>query len=633
MCGITGLIDCDRPIDEGVLTRMRDALRHRGPDEAGIWTNTNSPAASAPFVGLGIRRLSIIDLPGGHQPITNEDGTICLVFNGEIYNFRELREELLAQGHQFKTHCDTETIVHLYEQHGVECLGKLNGMFAFAIWDANQQTLFCARDRIGEKPFYYAEPGRQFLFASEPKALLEHPSMSRRELNQSALSKYLLHEYVPWPECIFQGVKKLPPASWLIWKAGRVTTGRYWEMQFPAAGSARKDEQEYARELVDRFRKSVSMRLVSDVPLGVFLSGGIDSSSVVAAMAELVPPRQIKTFSIGFTEETFDESRYARRVAEHFGTDHHEQILSAGKMADLLPEVARFLDEPFGDASIVPTYMLSRFTRQHVTVALGGDGGDELFAGYPSFKAHRIAELCRLPESVRRALMQASTDLLPTSTKNFSLRFQLQRFLSAASEPAEVRHNLWLGSFHPRDQAELLAFPVEAPHEQPPATSPRDLMQFLIELYVKTYLTDDILTKTDRASMACSLEVRSPFLDHTFIEFVNAIPSDLKLKGFTSKYILKKAMSPQLPRGIAHRKKKGFGIPVSAWLRGPLREMAGDLLSPARIRNQGLFNPACVSRLLESHLSGKSDARKQLWTLLMFQLWYENYLRAPAPMV
>lgn len=629
MCGITGIVDSRGSVDREVLRRMTNALRHRGPDDEGYYLN--DARASGPSVGLGFRRLAIIDLGGGRQPMASEDETLWLVCNGEIYNHQDLRRELEAKGHRFRTQCDVETLLHLYEDHGPDCVQKVNGMFALALWDKRNQTLFLARDRLGKKPLYYRDDGATFLFGSEVKALLQHPSCPR-ELDRRSLSKYLAYEYVPAPHCIFKGVRKLPAGHSLTWQNGRADLRCYWDLKFPAQ-AASGDESQIAEELRERFKEAVRLRLISDVPLGVFLSGGLDSSSVVAMMAELRPAAQIKTFAIGFEEKSFDESSHARRVAEFFGTDHHEEILSPPTLLEILPKVSAFLDEPFADASVVPTYLLSRFTRQHVTVALGGDGGDELFAGYPTFKAHRLADYYRVPRTIHERLIRPLAERLPVSHANFSFEFKLKRFLRGVGCRPEIRDQIWLGSFTPAEQRALLnGVSPEIDDYEDVARAEKNCgstepLERLIYLYCKFYLQDDILTKVDRASMACSLEARAPFLDYTFVEFANSIPPNLKLRGLKTKYILKRAMRDKLPPDILARPKKGFGIPIAQWLRSDLKHMALDIFSEQRIRQQGLFDHRAVSRLLDEHLRGKKDHRKQLWTLLMFQSWFEEYMR------
>ena len=604
---------------------MAGTIRHRGPDDDGVYVDEYEDGIC---VGLGFRRLSIIDLETGNQQIANEDGSVQLVFNGEIYNYRELRAELEGRGHRFRTQADTEVIVHLYEDLGTRCFDRLNGMFGLALWDVRRRELVLARDRFGKKPLYYAEVGDTLLFGSELKALLAHPACPG-ELDVDSLSRYLALEYVPAPRSILGGVHKLPAAHLLRWRDGNVAVERWWDLAFEQPEPGRSDE-DYAEELHERLRAAVVRRLVSDVPLGAFLSGGIDSSSVVAMMVEAMPSRDVKTFSVGFGERSFDESEHGRRVAEHFGTDHHEEVFTPHVLIDVLPDVVDVLDEPFGDASILPTYVLSRFTRESVTVALGGDGSDELLAGYPTFPADRVARLYRMPRVLHEHVAVALADRLPVSTANFSLDFKVKRFLRGAGASAETRHATWLGSFTPEEQTALLGHaPADVFAEQRrafAAAPTRDPLERLVYLYATTYLQDDILFKVDRASMATSLEVRAPFLDVELVEFLGRVPARLKLRRLETKHLLKRAMAGRLPEGIADRAKKGFGIPVAEWLKADLREQLQDELSPDRIRRQGLFDPAVVEKLVSEHLAGRRDHRKQLWTLFMFQLWHRRWI-------
>jgi len=633
MCGITGIINLEKgplPFPK-ILYEMNRALTHRGPDDEGYHFGD--------YVALGQRRLSIIDLTSGHQPLYNEDGSLVIVFNGEIYNFQELRKELEAAGrHCFSTHTDTEVILHLYEEMGEQCLEKLNGMFAFALWDSKRERLFCARDRMGKKPFYYTVRKNLFLFGSELKALLKFPDLPRR-ISLAGLNKYLAFEYIPAPLTIFEDVYKLEPGHFLVIECSNPTRERmkiqpqpYWDLKFDKREISFEESK---KQLVDTLRTAVQRRLISDVPLGVFLSGGIDSSSVVAMMAQLMPAREIKTFCIAFEDQSFDESRYARIVARRFGTDHYEESLPPHRLLDILPKVSAFLDEPMADPSIIPTYLLSEFTRKYVTVALGGDGGDELFAGYDPFLAHYPARILeKFPAPLLR-LFGKLAEFLPVSTKNISLDFIVKQFLSGVHYSYGERHFAWLGSFTPEEQTLLLHPDIL---KIIPLNQTYDVIQHylnrvkiheeldgIIYLYCKIYLQDDILVKVDRASMACSLEARAPFLDHTVVEFVNSLPNHWKLHGFTTKYLLKKAMEPYLPREIIYRRKKGFGIPIGEWFKGPLKSAVAEFLHPRRLDAQGLFNPGYVKRLLQEHFDGKKDNRKKLWTLFIFQKWYDCY--------
>jgi asparagine synthase (glutamine-hydrolysing) len=578
-------------------------------------------------VGLANRRLAILDLsPAGHQPMSSPDGALWLAFNGEIYNFPRLRRELEGKGHRFATRTDGECIVHLYEEFGARCVEHLNGMFAFALWDEPRRQLLLARDRFGKKPLYYAATPSGLIFGSELKSLLRHPECPR-DLDHRSVARFLAFEYVPEPHSIIAGVHKLPAAHTLTYRNGSISLDRYWQLEFDP------EDDRNERDIIDEFRSlffdAVERRLVSDVPLGAFLSGGVDSSSVVAAMARILPRGAVSTFSIGFGENSFDESGYARAVASFFGTDHHHQTFTPPLMLELLPEVADALDEPFADPSVLPTYLLSRFARERVVVALGGDGGDELLAGYPTFTADRVAQLYRMPPSLHERVVVPLAELLPVSTSNFSFDFRVKRFLRGVSYNPIMRHAAWLGAFTPPELERLLGERFHDPYRELSESwstdySPDHVHQ-LIAFYTSTYMCNDILTKVDRASMACSLEVRSPFLDVELAEFLARVPSRFKLRGFSTKYLLKQAMRDVLPPGIARRPKKGFGVPVAAWLKEGLRGALEAELGQARIVEQGLFEPAEVQQLVSAHLRGRRDNRKPLWALLVFQLWHRRY--------
>ncbi len=622
MCGILGFINLDRNYraDERIARRMAGAIIHRGPDDEGFYFKDN--------VALGMRRLSIIDLATGHQPISNEDGSVRVVFNGEIYNFLELRERLVARGHQFRTHSDTEVIVHLYEDHGDDLVDHLNGMFAFTLWDERRQRLLVARDRMGEKPLYFTQTQESFIFASELKSLVEHPLVERR-INLLALRKYLQYEFVPSPHTIIEGVHKLRPAHRLIFEKGEWRTERYWRLSYEGE-RLQIGEDEAVEETRRRLREAVRLRLVSDVPLGVLLSGGIDSSSVAELACEAAEGR-VKTFSIAFDEKSFDESSYARLVANRLGTEHYERRFTEREMLDIVPEIPRLLDEPLGDGSLIPTFLLSRFTRERVTVALGGDGGDELLAGYPTYAAHRMADYYRaLPRLVRKGLIEPAVARLPVSTDNLSFDFKAKRFVLGAALPAGTRHTVWMGSYTAEQQRLLLAPEVLAacPDEQVfdevrvfDQPNGHDVVERMMTLDATHYLSECVLFKVDRASMAASLETRAPFLDHTLVEFLTKLPLDLKLRGFTGKYILKRAMRGRLPQQVINRPKKGFGMPVAKWVKGELRGFVRDTFAPERLRRRGLFNADYVERLLDEHERGVADHRKLIWTLLMFEMW------------
>jgi len=631
MCGIVGLVNNkNRQIDQIVLKKMTNALSHRGPDDLGLYISQKNGNA----VGLGHRRLSIIDISrSGHQPMTNENQTIYIVFNGEIYNYKELKKELVDKGHKFNSNTDTEVIIHGYEEYGDQICNKLNGMFAFGIWDENKQLLLLARDRYGQKPLYYYQSNEDFFFASELKSLNKNPDF-KNELDYKSLSLYLLYEYVPAPYSIYKGVKKLLPGNFLIWHNGQVKIKKYWDIQFNNKDIA-YNVSEIEKKILDLLKKSIEIRLMSDVPLGVFLSGGIDSSAIVALMSEIISGKNIKTFSIGFNEKSFDESSYSRKVAKKFGTDHHEKILTPKIMLDILPEIFSFLDEPFADASIIPTYLLAKFTRNYVTVALGGDGGDELFAGYDPFIAHVFASYYeKIPKYFHNKIVNLSR-ILPVSTKNMSFDFKLKQFLKGIPYIPEIRNQVWLGSFSKNDQDDILSPEIKQKladfntYENILSTinniNFRDKIDKIIFLYSKFYLAEDILTKVDRASMAVSLEVRSPFLDVNFAEFVNTIPSKLKLKGICTKYILKKSLQSKINRDLLYRNKKGFGVPLAKWMKNELKPIILDIFSSSKIKNQGIFNAKAIETLLEKHFKGKQDCRKQIWTLLMFQMWKNKF--------
>jgi asparagine synthase (glutamine-hydrolysing) len=633
MCGIAGFLTLkvsDIP-DYEILRRMREILAHRGPDDLGEYIRPLDD--QGPFVFFGHRRLSIIDLSGGHQPLSNEDETVWVIFNGEIYNFKELRSELKILGHQFKTSSDTEVIAHAYEEYGEECFQRFNGMFAIGIWDELNHRLILARDRLGKKPLYYASMNETFLFASELKAILVYPHFSRK-IAPLSLMKYLFYEFIPCPHTIFNDARKLPPASYLIWERKQVEVKEYWS-PFNLEGIEKNlPEKEVEYRMLELLKNSVKRRLISDVPLGVFLSGGIDSSAI-AALAQKEAPGKVKTFSIGFEDPSFDESKYASLVSQFLGTEHFEQRMTPKDLLDIVPNLPDILDEPMADASILPTYLLSKFTRQYVTVALGGDGGDELFAGYPTYLAHKFARKYELFLGKLHPVIHFLGNLLPVSDNNISFDFKVKKFLSGIGYPDSIRNSVWLGSFSFPEIEKVVSSEIlnhfdrlrlaEEISSYEGKFPTRDLTTLLQYLDLKLYLQESILVKVDRASMACSLEVRAPLLDYELVEFMMGLPSALKLKGLTSKYILKKAMKNFLPNEVIQRKKKGFGVPIAKWVKGPLMELFGDLLSPDRIGREGFLNPEYVTSLLQDHLHNKKDNRKQLWTLLIWELWVNRY--------
>ena len=633
MCGITGwaTLDSHVPPPEGakdLLHAMCERMVHRGPDSEGLFATTGT--------ALGMRRLAIIDLVTGEQPVFNEDRSVTVVLNGEIYNYRELRASLEKRGHAFRSASDTEVLPHLYEEYGDEMVRELNGMFAFALWDSKRRRLLIARDRFGEKPLYWGVFDKTLLFASEPKVLLAHPAV-KPSLNLQALRQYLSFDYVPAPLSIYEGINKLPAAHKLTLQDGRVNVERYWKLSYKVSEPV-PSEHEAVDHLRELLADAVRMRLVSDVPLGILLSGGVDSSTI-AALAVRASSEAVKTFSISFAEASFDESAYARGVAKYLGTDHHEERLSANLAANLVSEIGAWMDEPFSDPSLVPTYLLSRFTRKHVTVALGGDGGDELFAGYQMYAGHRWAEVYkRVPLALRRGIVEPFVRLLPVKTKNLSFDYKASRFVTGANYDTVTRHHIWFGSFTPDQQEELLTPEARAASNGEIYADARliaaecesdDLVTQMQSVDTRLYLAEDILTKVDRASMAVSLEVRAPFLDPRVAEFAASLPCSYKLHGLKTKYILKKAVHDMLPGFVTRRGKKGFGVPVAEWLKDKLRPLAHDLLSPERVRRAGVFNADYIARLQHEHERGVANHRKLLWTLLMFELWHESFVETP----
>jgi asparagine synthase (glutamine-hydrolysing) len=631
MCGICGIYGATGlPEDARALTKaMCDVIVHRGPDDDGFY-------ADGP-VSLGMRRLSIIDLATGRQPIRNEDGTIWVVYNGEIFNFPRLKPDLQSRGHAFYTNADTEVIVHLYEEYGEDFVQKLNGMFAVALWDGRRKKLVLARDRLGIKPLHYAWDGERLLFASEIKSLLR--AGISREIDLESMSRYFTFEYVPAPDSIFKAVRKLLPGHLMTVQDGRAELRRYWDVHYAETKIKPRDEAEYAEEIASRLRESVRMRLLSDVPLGVFLSGGIDSSTVTALMSETASGR-IKTFSIGFKEKTFDELDYARMVAERFATEHTEFVVDSTQVAGLVPVLMGYLDEPLADASIIPTYVISKLARKHVTVALAGDGGDELFGGYDTYKAYKVARLYRtIPGFLRKGLIGPAVRRLPASDRRLSFEFKAKKFIDGAEHPPEIANTLWWGAYTParKDKlftaelrARLAGDPFAPIAAQAAFTKAADPLDRLAYLDLKLYLQDDLLVKVDRMSMANSLEIRTPFLDYTFVEFAATIPSALKLKGFQAKSILKKALASRLPKEILTKKKIGFDIPLGPWIRRELRDFVLDTLAPSRLRRHGFFDEAYVRTILDEHLAGSHNHRQLLWPLIIFQFWHDRYIEGRA---
>ncbi len=629
MCGIAGVvggeIGVNMPGSRELMARMCGAIAHRGPDDEGHYI--------AEGVGIGMRRLSIIDVASGHQPISNEDGSVWIVFNGEIYNYREIRDDLIALGHTFQTRTDTETIVHLYEEMGERCVERLRGMFAFAIWDWRTRTLLLARDRLGKKPLHYTVAGDTLVFGSEIKSLLLHPKV-KREVNLQAISDYLSFGYVPDPATAFKDIHKLPPGHTLTFRDGQVRTRAYWDFTYQDQPETESglDEAYYLAHLNDLLAESVRVRLESEVPLGAFLSGGIDSSTVVALMArEMGQP--VKTFSIGFNEASFDELRYARLTAEKFQTDHHEFVVTPD-ICRIVNEIVWHHDEPFADVSSIPTYVVSKMAREHVTVVLSGDGGDEVFGGYERYAVERRREVFeRIPRFIRQRLMLPLSRALPRNAygRNYLRAISLDagpRYVDSSCYFTEEEKRSLLSS----DVARALngynsAEAFERLYDTPASSAPLD---HLLYLDSKAYLPGDILVKVDRMSMANSIETRAPLLDHKLIEFVQKMPASLKLRGLQTKYILKRAMSGIIPDEIVHRPKKGFDVPIKHWFNHELREMLDDMLNDRRTCERGYFNQSAVLEVLGEHRRGRRDNARHLWEFMMLELWHRMFIDGDA---
>ncbi|MCW5960782.1 MAG: asparagine synthase (glutamine-hydrolyzing) [Pyrinomonadaceae bacterium] len=625
MCGIAGFIskDKDAPTAERevLLDKMCGIITHRGPDEQG---QTVSGRAA-----LGMRRLSIIDLKGGQQPIYSEDGSKFIVFNGEIYNFRELKKELEELGYKFKTNSDTETIIHAYDEFDVKCLEKLRGMFAFAIWDAREESLFIARDRVGKKPLFFSKTASgDFLFGSELKSLLLHPGVSRK-IDLAALDAYLTFGYVPEEFCIFKNIRKLAPGSFLIYKNGEIKIEEYWDFRYEK-NEAPHTEGEYVEQLRGLIKEAVNVRLISEVPLGAFLSGGVDSSAVVGMMSEILD-KPVKTFSIGFNEDSFDELKFARIAAKHFKTDHHEFIVTPD-LVDIVDDLVWHFDEPFADPSALPTFMVAKLAREFVTVVLSGDGGDELFAGYDRYIIDKKrGPVGKLPKIFREAFLQRISKAMPHNAraKNFLYDISLdpvERYVNSISyfgamPKSALYSDEFKSSLNGRTEsaeAEFIRFAKSIS-----TGNPVDKMLYLDS---KTYLPGDILTKVDRMTMANSLEARVPLLDHKLIEFVQKIPAEMKLKGFRSKYIFKKALEGLVPDEILYREKQGFGVPIAEWINSRLRDRINGALLEKRTLERGYFNENYIKTLIDEHSRNRRDHSRSLWILWMLELWHRKFV-------
>jgi asparagine synthase (glutamine-hydrolysing) len=621
MCGICGLVAGERegPPDREAVARMSGRLVHRGPDDEGLFCE--GPVA------LAARRLSIIDLAHGHQPIENEDGSAVVVQNGEIYNHRELRRELEGRGHRFATDCDTEVIVHAYEQWGDAFLERLRGMFGIALWDKRRRRLLLARDRFGIKPLYYRHVGGELSFASELKAMHEQPGFSR-EIDPDAVAAYLAFNSIPAPLTIFKEARKLPPGHLLTWEGGAVELRRFARPgPVPVDETRRGPEADLAAELREVLDDSIRAHLVADVPVGVLLSGGVDSGGI-AALASRHVSEPLRTFSIGFEEEGFDELSRARLVAERYGTDHHELVLRPDAV-ELLPKLVEAFDEPFGDSSALPTYLVSELAVGEVKVALSGEGGDELFGGYYTYVADLLARRVGRFAALARPLAEA----LPSRTDRVGFDYKAKRFARAAALPPLERHHGWKEIFSPQARAELAGEessgwdPLDLYRERFAETEGADPLARMQDVDLGIYLVDDLLVKTDRLSMAHSLELRVPFLDSEVAEFAFSLPRSMKVRGFAKKRLLRSALEPLLPREIVHGRKQGFSIPIAGWLRGPLQPFAREVLAPSAIARQGLLDPAAVNPLLDRHCAGREDLSRQIWGLMALTLWFDRYAR------
>lgn len=651
MCGIAGAAWTRRAmaIDSTTLRRMTDLIVHRGPDAEGqhIAAACGNPEAG---VALGFRRLSIIDLSTGNQPLSNEDGSVWVAFNGEIYNYVELREELLAKGHKFATHSDTECIVHAYEEYGIDCLSRFRGMFAFALWDDRNERLILARDRVGKKPLFYRQETDRLSFGSELKTLLQIPG-APREVDPQAIDLFLTYQYVPHPRTILKGYHKLPPGHYAVYERGQLTVSRYWSPPYRSdvshsladptlAHSQYWSQADWQSKLRETMTEAVRLRMRSDVPLGAFLSGGIDST-IVSGLMQSLSSRPILTFSIGFSVAQFDEREYAREAAKLLGTDHQEYIVEPSAL-DTLPELIWHYDEPFGDSSAIPTMYLSRVTREKVTVALSGDGGDELFAGYDRYQAVRLAgKIDRMPSFVRSMCGWPLWQKIPARVEQKSFRRRLKRFLSGLSQSPERRYLRWIGIFD-TDARERLYTP--AFRDQ---LNNYDSAEFLLDAYqlcpdrdfitrttaadVLTYLPCDILTKVDIASMAASLEARSPFLDHHVVELAARMPIELKFEPGVGKKILIETFRDLLPPSIQTRKKMGFGVPIDHWFRGELRSLVEESLLSPRSLARGYFNPQVIREMIDQHVSGQFDHAYRLWNLICLEHWHRTFIDPASP--
>ncbi len=626
MCGIVGFVNNNsRPAKREILERMNSCIVHRGPDDDGFYLNDS--------VALAMRRLAIIDIAHGKQPIHNRDKKKWIVFNGEIYNFQELRKDLEERGHKFYTNSDTEAIVHLYDEYGADCVQHLRGMFAFAIWDEVEETLFIARDRVGKKPLLYShQPNGDLIFGSEFTALLAHPDISR-EVDYEAIDAYLSFLCVPAPLTAYQKIRKLEPAHWLKWKAGQIETKRYWQPDF--SKKIKISEEDAIVETTRILRESTRLRMISEVPLGAFLSGGVDSSTVVALMAQ-ESTQPVKTFSIGFEEQDFSELKYAKIVAEAVGAEYNEFIVKPDAL-EVLPKLVEHYGEPYADSSAIPTYYVSKETRNHVTVALNGDGGDESFAGYERYAAMRLAEKYhKIPAVLRKALIEKAAEMIPVSELKRSRARDLKRFIKAASLPKVERYFRWVSAIDRDSKNELYTDDFSRRMNEYNAAD------FLGDWFQKangsgildaalltdqmTYLPNDLLVKVDIASMANSLEARSPFLDHKVIEFAATLPENMKMRSAETKSLLKKVAARLVPKEVIYRRKMGFGVPVGNWFRTGMKDFVTGILLSEKSLSRGIIKPEILKRNVGEHTRGERDHTYQIWTLLMLELWFQRFI-------
>jgi asparagine synthase (glutamine-hydrolysing) len=621
MCGICGVVSFEpgQSTDKSILEKMNHTLRHRGPDDEGYYRDS--------CASLAMRRLSIIDLFTGQQPISNEDGDIWVVYNGEIYNFQPVRAELETRGHVFKTQTDTEIIVHAYEEYGDDCVRHFNGMFALALWDSRRRRLLLARDHMGIKPMYYWAGPDKLVFGSELKALTAHPDVPRR-ISFAAIDLFLSLEYIPSPLTIYENVYKLPPGHILVLEDGKAKVSQFWDVPVQPVG---EDEDQCAETLAGLMKEAVRMRLISDVPLGAFLSGGIDSSAVVGYMSQF-GTKPVQTFSIGFEDATYNELPYADAVAKHFRTDHRSELLNPD-IASLVEGLVQHHDEPFADTSIFPTYLVSKLARQHVTVALSGDGGDELFAGYDTYLAERLSRYYgKMPEVMRRNVMPAFASMLPPQSAKKGTINKVKRMVEGASMDPALQHTRWMifmnewekDSLYCPDLKSALAQGSTASFFKGHFQKAKSFDSLAQQQYVdlKTYLADDILTKVDRMSMAVSLEARVPLLDHRIAEFALNLPPHMKLSHSKTKIIMRRALKRLVPDLVLEKPKEGFSIPMKHWLGGSLKPMMMDLLSQQTVQQRGYFNPQVVSSWIQEHLDGRVNHAHRLWALMVLELWH-----------